>query len=469
MALVAYKRIQKEFPDFVDGWTNGSVILFEMGRSAEAFDMATRAIELAPENPTAICAMANAQQSLGKIEEAQKSFQKVLELDPNNVPALTNLAGIYNRAGQFEEAINLDDRAIKIQPLNSVLWGNRGHSRMRALDLCNAESDFCKALELDDTNALSRWNLAYVQLLQHRYHSAWPNFRARMALNDWAENNRNFGKPQWNGEPLCGRTLLIYSEQGFGDTLQFVRFIPRLAQFGGKILLSTSRLLQNLLSGIAGIDGMTIEGEPLPDYDLVVPLMELPVILDVDISDLAPLPPPSLPARQPIPELTRSGYKVGLVWAGSPAHTNDGLRSMSPRFLDMLADLSDIAWYGLQKPPAIDPPRLPGFIDLSPYMHDFLDTAQLIKQLDLVVTVDTAVAHVTGFIGKPAIVMLAYLPDWRWGIDELLTPWYPSLELVRQSKHGDWQGVVNQLKIMIGQRAGSCSYTKVLQFGCNLV
>jgi len=444
-ALIAYKRVQRQFPNFADAWINASSILFEMGRAEEALNMALQAMELAPENAGAYCALASAYQSLGRIDDAVVNFCKAIEYDPAYMPALTNLAGIYARAGNFTEALTLDDRAIQAQPSNSALWGNRGHTKMRALDLIGAEADLKRALELDSDNALARWNLAYVQLLQCRYREAWPNFKARRYLAEWSDNRQNFGKPHWNGEPLNGRTLLVYTEQGFGDTLHFVRFLPRLKQFGGGVLLLTYEPLKRLLSDSCCIDGLAIEGEPLPDFDLVVPLMELPVILNVDSSDLEPLPPPELPKCHPIPELDRSGFKIALVWAGSRAHTNDSLRSMNPRFLDELADIPGIAWYGLQKPPSVDPPKLPGFVDLSPHMGDFMDTAQIIKQLDLIVTVDTSMAHLAGFLGIPAIVLLAYLPDWRWGLGEH-TPWYPTLTLLRQTAHGDWRGSIALLR-----------------------
>jgi Flp pilus assembly protein TadD len=453
MALVAYRRVQARFPDFADAWINASAVLNDMGRAEESLEMATHALELAPENPIAICALATALQTLGRLDEAAANFQKSLQYDPNHAPALTNLAGIYNRSGDFAGALALDDRAVQLNPSHSVLRANRGHTKMRALDLAGAEEDLSKALELDANNAQARWNLAYVQLLQHRYQEAWPNFRARRHLAEWADNSRAFGKPHWGGEPLNGRTLLIYSEQGFGDTLHFARFIPQLGPFGGHVLLSASRPLMRLLSNIPGIDGIVAEGAPLPPFDLVAPLMELPVILNADSTKLSPLPPPSLPDCQPAPELCRQGFKVGLAWAGSPIHTNDALRSMSPRCLDCLADIPGIAWYGLQLPPAPEPPKLPGFTDLSHRMGAFLDTAQLIKQLDLVVTVDTSLAHVAGFLGLPAIILLAYLPDWRWGINEPHSPWYPSLALLRQPAHGDWQEVARLLKERIAQLA----------------
>jgi len=454
LALVAYRRLQARFPDFIDAWVNGSGILWEMGHHAEAQEMAQRAVELGPESPAALCALANAQQSLGDIAGAEKNFQKAIQLDPAHVPALTNLAGICNRNGDFAAALVLDGRAIEAQPSRAELWGNRGHTKMRALDLAGAEADLRRALELDEHNALAMWNLEYLQLLQGRYKEAWPNFGVRRELREWSGNKVDFGKPHWQGEPLEGRTLLVYAEQGFGDTIQFARFLQKIKDLGGRAILRAQGPLIRLLSHCTYIECLFEEGAPLPEFDFVVPLMEVPAILDLGEGDFAPLPPPSLPPGPKIPEIDgpdgANKLKVGLAWAGSPIHSNDKLRSMDAKLLDGLADMpsasKEIAWYGLQKPPSQAPPALPGFADLSPYMGDFLDTAQILQKLDLVVAVDTSIVHLAGLMGRPCIVLLAFMPDWRWGLGDASTPWYPSVELIRQPSHGDWKGAIAQLK-----------------------
>jgi tetratricopeptide (TPR) repeat protein len=450
-ALLAYRRIQRHFPDFADGWTNGSVVLFELGRFDEALTMAQTAVALAPENPSAHCALASAEQGLGLVQDAIAHFRHAIRLDPAHFPALTNLAGIHARRGEFLQAVELENTAVAANPSHSALWGNRGHTKLRMLDLQGAEADLGRALELDAANHQVRWNLAYVQLLQGRFREAWPNFRSRLELDDWTGNRQTFGRPSWRGESLDGRTLLVYTEQGFGDTLQFARFLPRLKEFDGRVLLQIYPPLKRLLAHVHGVDALLAEGEPLPDFDLVVPQMELPVILDASPTDILPLPPPTLPERAPPQEMAREGFKVGLVWAGNPTHTNDALRSIDPIALGELSDLQGVAWYGLQKPPAAEPPPLPSFMDLSAYMGDFMDTAHIANQLDLVVTVDTSMAHLAGFLGLSAIVLLAHLPDWRWGLEEK-SPWYPSLTLLRQPAHGDWRSVMGALKEEIGRR-----------------
>jgi Flp pilus assembly protein TadD len=465
-ALLAYRRLQSRFPGFADGWTDGSVVLSELGRHDEALGMAERGLALAPGSPAAHCAAGNALRGLGRAEEAAGHYGEAILLDPAHSPSLTNLAGIHLGRGDFKGALELGGRAIEADPKCSVSWANRGYARMRALDLGGAEADLRRALELDTGNHQARWNLAYLHLLQGRHREAWPNFRARMELDAWSGNRRAFGKPHWKGEALDGRALLVYTEQGLGDTLQFSRFLPRLKEYGGRVLLLARPPLVRLLSRLPGVDapdGLLAEGGPLPDFDFAVSIMDLPAILDAGPDDLAPLPPPALPpcwTMPPMHELDRPGFKVGLAWAGSPIYSNDANRSMGPRPLDGLADIpgadgaDGVSWYGLQKPPSPDPPALPGFADLSKYMGDFMDTAQIARRLDLVVTVDTSVAHLAGLLGVPAIVLLPYMPDWRWGLGEK-TPWYPEMVLLRQPGHGDWGSVVGALKMEIASRADS--------------
>ena len=461
MALVVYKRTQRQFPDFIDAWINASVVLLAMDRAEEALDMAVRAVELSHENVTALCALANAQHGLGKMDEALEYFQKALSIDPNHIPVLTKMVGIHNLRGQFAKALSIGDRAILAQPDNSMPWVNRGYTKFCAMDLAGAEYDFARALELDKNNALAHYNMGALQLLQNRYHDAWPHLLFAKAHFDWeewekrTEKTPDFGKPQWHGEPLNGRTLLIYCEQGFGDRIQFARFISHLRQFGGHILFLTSPPLDRLMSSLLGIDSIVLKGEPLPEFDLVVPLMEVPAIIDIDYPDVAPLPYPSLPEPQAISELNRPGFKVCLTWAGSKTHGNNALRSMNPHYFDALADMEGIAWYGLQLPRATELPNLPGILDLSHYMNDFFDTAQLIRQMDLVVTVDTSMLHVAGSLGLPAVVLLAFKPDWRWGAAGRQTPWYPSLTLLRQPAYGDWKSVISDLRILITERVDS--------------
>jgi Flp pilus assembly protein TadD len=449
-ALIAFKRLQRQFPDFADAWINASALLRDIGRDDEAMAMAQRGIELDPENPKAHCELAMAYKKQGHDDEAAFHYQKALEYDPKHVNALARLAEIYFRKDCFTEALGLNDSAIQAEPSHSSLWAFRGIIKIQTLDFAGAEADLLQAMKLNPKNAHAPLQLALALLLQGRCKEAWPHIDASRSLGlDW-NTRQDFGKPHWNGETLNERTLLVYSTHhdsgGLGDVIQFVRFFPGMQQqYGCCIQLLTYKSLKRLLAGIPGIDGIVGEGEPLPPFDVAAPITELPQLLKIDLSNLAP-PTVILPKPSPMHQIDRTGFKVGLVWTGSPTNTMDAIRNISPRFLDELADMPGLAWCSLQVPPDENPPRLPGLVDLSPHLSDFMDTAQVAQQLDLVITVDTSVAHLAGSLGIPTIVLLPRVPDWRWGLQGDSTPWYPSATLLRQPMHGDWASVVGMLK-----------------------
>jgi tetratricopeptide (TPR) repeat protein len=457
-ALIAYKRIQRQFPGFAVAWINASALLNEMGRFEESLPMALKGTELDPENPIAHCELAWGHKKLGHPKEAGASYSKALEYDPEHPKALVDLADIYASNGYFSLALELNDRAIRACPAHSVVWVCRGNNKIRAMDFAGAEADYRQALELDSNNANAHIQLAHALLLRGRLLEAWPHLDASQSLGLGWNSRNDFGKPHWKGEELNGHTLLVYSTHhgtgGVGDVIQFARYFPYMQQkYGCCIQLLTYKSLKRLLAGIPAIDGIFGEGEPLPDFDEAVPIVELASLLKIDFSNL---PPPTrlVPQLAPTPEIASAGFKVGLAWAGSRSNSKDLFRSISPRFLDDLADMQGIAWYGLQVPPEDDPPRLPGFTDLSPHISDFMDTATLAKQLDLFVTVDTSVAHMAGSMGLPTLLLLPYLAEWRWGQSSDSTPWYPTMTLLRQPAHGDWKSVIVMLKERIKLLAG---------------
>jgi tetratricopeptide (TPR) repeat protein len=469
-ALLAYRRLQRRFPDFPDAWTNASVLLAGMGRFEEALASAERGAGLDGGNPAAAYALAAARMGLGQFGEAEPCLRRVIEIAPDHVPALTNLAAVRAMTGDLAEALELHDRAVALSPSSSAIVGRRGHAKVQALDMEGAEKDLARALELDPGNEDARLDLAHVWLRTLRYGEAWRHFKARRHLTAAAVEAQGHGRPFWRGGAIGGATLLVYSERGAGDTIQFARLLPMAKEASGaRVLLAVHGPLARLMAGVPGADGILLQagvpgtdgfllqGGAPPAFDYVAPITELPPILEIDPSRLPPptrLTAPADPSAPPIPGLDSPRFKVGLVWAGSPLHANDAARSMDPRLLGGLADLpgaESISWLGLQKPPSAEPPPLPGFTDLSGYMGDYADTARIAARMDLIVTVDTSTAHLAGSLGVPTIVLLPHFPEWRWGLGGT-TPWYPAARLIRQPSPGDWRGAVEKLKTEIVSR-----------------
>jgi tetratricopeptide (TPR) repeat protein len=413
--------MQRQFPDFVGAWVNASVLLSETGRLEEALAMAERAMEVDDQDQSAIFALLVARIKLGLTE------------------------------GDFDE---LYDKSLSMELTSETMLIERGALRMQALDMLGAEADFRAALGAGLDNDFARLHLAIALQLQGRYLEAWPCYSEGAALGARYEPPDNT-KPRWNGQPMPGRTLMVFTYfHGFGDAILFARYLPAIkAMTGGRVLLSVYEPLLRLLDGLPGMDGLFVQEKESPPYDAFITILELPIILRMDPSTVPPPTELRLPDAPTPPVLDRDGFKVGLVWAGNPVHTNDARRSASPRLFDALADIPSaerISWYGLQLPPDPEPPRLPNFMDMSPYMGDFLDTAQIVKHLDLLVSVDTATVHVAGSLRVPTILLLPFMPEWRWGMGES-THWYGSVKLLRQPAR-NWESVVGPLKAEIGRR-----------------
>jgi len=469
-ALLYYRRIQRQYPDFIDGWALAAALLCELGRFEEALDSAERAVALDGENQAAVYVLASSRLGLGQADEAEALLLGLIKAAPSHFQALLDLADLYAKKGMAAESREAYDRAVGIRLTDPRHLSARGSARLHALDLPGAEADFKAAMGLGLGDRAMRMRLACLLLLRGSYREAWRLFVPGMALATMYENY-DTGNTRWDGGPMPGRTLMVRTyHHGFGDVIQFARFLPQVKEMSrARVLLSVYGPILRLLKGLPGVDGLLVQEKEEPPFDAVINLFELPMLLDVESTELPPpIVIPPLDDAGFMPELDRPGFKVGLVWGGNRIHTMDEHRSMNPRLLDALADMQGverIAWYGLQKPPDPEPPRLPGFMDMSPRMGDFMDTAQIVRRLDLVVSVDTSTLHLAGSLRVPTIAMLPRIPEWRWCLDEA-TPWYPTVRLLRQPRDNDWKGAVELLKAEIARRAQS-RYNETTAGGLN--
>jgi tetratricopeptide (TPR) repeat protein len=381
----------------------------------------------------------------GERNQAIQTFREAAVLTGKSASAWLNL-GIYLRAdGQTEDARQALLKAVETGPDYPEAWQNLAlvHQSLRALP--EAYTCFRRALALRPDYPTARWNLGLLQLLLGEYPEGFKNLEARFdTITPLARLHQEI--PRWDGTSLTGKQILIHAEQGYGDTIQFIRYLPLLAEMGGLITLEVQdRSLLPLARSLGDTIRVISRGEPLPPIDVQIPLLSLPLLLGTQI-DTIPTRIPYLSAGLQQVEywkkfIVRDGrLRVGLAWKGRP--TPDPGRSVPFAALALFFARADIAWYSLQMDNDPEATLPESVIDTTGQIRDFGDTAALIANLDLVICIDSALAHLTGAVGIPGIVMLQAAPDWRWGLDRDIALWYPALRLVRQSIAGEWHDVV---------------------------
>ena len=318
------------------------------------------------------------------------------------------------------------------------------------------------ALKPDYADA--HWNLSLLNLLTGDFESGWPGFEWRWQTKQQNFHRRHDSRPLWDGQPLAGRTILLHAEQGLGDTIQFVRYVPLVQERGGRVVVECQPPLLSLLADSPGIDLVLAQGEPLPAFEVQAPLLSLPGILGTTLG--------SIPARVPYlradPELAQSwrkkleplgGFKVGIVWQGNPQFKGDRQRSIPLRHYQALARVEGVRLLSLQKGPGADPLRAGAtafpVLDLGAQLETFGDTAAVLENLDLLISSCTSVPHLAGALGVPVWLALPFVPDWRWLLEREDSPWYPHHRLFRQDRPGDWNGVFERIATALRDLVGT--------------
>ena len=384
---------------------------------------------------------------LGRREEARRCYDKALALRPEWAEGHLNLANLLRQTDRFEEAVEHYETALAASPDDYRIHGSFALARMNMNDVDGAVAGYRRALELAPEDAELRKGLGIAQLLGGDLREGWANYEARLLC----EPVRAFAIPRWRGEDLAGGSLLVYAEQGFGDTLQFARYLPAVAARAnaGEVVFECQRGLCRLLSCVAGIDRIVPRGEPLPETDRQVPLLSLPGIFETALHTI-PAPKGYLqpPAASDRPKISNGGARIGVVWKGNPSRLEDERRSCPLAALAPIVELAGPTFVSLQTdaaPCEADWLSARGVADGAETIEDFADTAAVVSRLDLIVTVDTASAHLAGALGKSVWVMLGYAADWRYLVAREDSPWYPSMRLFRQESAGDWDGVIGRV------------------------
>jgi tetratricopeptide (TPR) repeat protein len=433
---------------------------------AEAIECYRKALAIEPNYFEAYCNLANALREHGQLGQALACAERAIELAPSSPAAHSNLGVIFLELGRLAESQQRYEHALALDPNLAVVHNNLGTVLRDQGHVVRAVEHYERALLLDPTHAQARCSRGMALLSMGRFAEGWADYEHRVGLPQF--DTLSFAEPRWDGGPLKGRTLLIHAEQGLGDTLQFIRFVkPAAARAApGQVFVAAHERLIPLLRQ-SGFSGLTAIERALPPFDVHLPLLSLPGLLGVDL-DALPGEIPYLAADAARIERWRSviaeheGFKVGIAWQGRPAFRGDRQRSMPLRLFEPLAQVRAVRLISLQRGPGTEQLRMLGgsfdVIDLGepfdPQGEGFLDTAAVMKSLDLVITSDSAIAHLAGALGVPVWVALSLAPDWRWLLDRQDSPWYPDMRLFRQTRLGHWQEVFAHMAEELGRLVG---------------
>jgi Flp pilus assembly protein TadD len=453
-AAIGFRNVLGNQPRRSDALHYLGVISYHTGRFQEAVALLRQSIECNPFDAEAYSNLGASLNALDQWVEAEDCCRRAIRLNPSIPGPYTNLANILSKRGQGEAALRAYQQAVTISPGNARYHTNLGGGLTDLGRFDEAILAHRRAIELDPHMAEAHWNLALVLLLTGDA-TGWLEYEWRWKSPRFSTPRRDFAQPQWQGEPIGTRTILLHAEQGLGDTIQFARLAPLVADNGGHVILECHSHLTGLLSGLKGVERVIPAGQPLPGFDLHCPLGSLPLALGIGLDSI----PGQVPYLKPDTDLlhqwrARLGdsappMRVGLVWAGSPAHAQDRFRSITLSDLSPLAKIDGVEFYSFQKGEAASHPPPDGMkmIELGGQLNDFSDTAAAMSVMNLIITVDTAVAHLAGALARPAWLMLPFIPDWRWRLQRADSPWYPSLRLFRQPTPGDWQSVIREVAV----------------------
>jgi tetratricopeptide (TPR) repeat protein len=445
-ALAMYERALNARPDHAEALCNRGVVLHELGRLDAALDGYERALALRPDYAEALLNRGNARKALQRFADALESYDGALKARPDYAEAWSNRGVVLQRLRRFDEAVASFDRALVARPDFAEALNNRADALQELGRFDEALACYDRALALASDYAEAGLNRALLLLLSGAFAQGWAAYEWRRKLPSWA--SRSFAAPEWSGEELGGKRLLLHAEQGFGDTIQFVRYARLAAARGARVVLEAQPPLEALLAASSCAETVLATGAPLPPFDLHCPLLSLPRLLGTTAATI----PADIPYIRPPPErleawrawLPHDAPLIGLAWSGHPANSKDHDRSIPFAQLAPLLRVPGVRFVSLQKDVrASDAAAFAGctgVIDLRARLNDFADTAAVIAGLDLIITVDTAVAHLAGAMGKPVWVLLPAVPDFRWLLERADSAWYPSARLFRKS--GDWDEVV---------------------------
>jgi tetratricopeptide (TPR) repeat protein len=476
-AVACFEQALRLRSDFAEAHNNLASSLQLQGQLDEAVASYGRALRLKPDSAEAHFNLGSALQAQGKFAEAAASYQEALRLRPNYAEARNNLGNTYREQGLTKKAVANLEWALRLRPKSVEAYINLGVALQEQGELAEAAVRFEQALRLQPDCAEAHYDLGMLRLLEGDFEHGWPEHEWRLQLQarrvsetagSLAHASALQPGPGWDGGPLAGKTFLICAEQGLGDTIQFIRYAAVLKERGATVVAEVQPDLLGVLAGCPGIDQLVGQGSPPPQCDVQAPLVSLPALCGTTLATIPAQVPYLLADRSRVAHWRErlagvSGVKVGICWQGNPAYKHDRRRSVSLERFAPLAEIPGIRLVCLQKGPGREQwdalaARWPT-VDLPGQAEEpsqgWVDTAGLVCAVDLVITVDTAVAHLAGALGVSVWVALPFAPDWRWLLGREDSPWYPSMRLFRQTQAGDWPEVFQRIKDALQEQLAS--------------
>jgi tetratricopeptide (TPR) repeat protein len=433
-----------------------------LGRRDEALESLDRAVAVHPDDPDAWCARGRILLEMRAFDDALACHDRAIALDPDDSRTWDLRSRVLRELGRYGEAMESAEKSVHIKPNHPAGLTSRANCLRMVGRVEEAAVAYRQAIACDPTSGPMRFNLAICLLLAGDYANGWPEYEHRWTTERMARAKPRFHQPLWLGrEEIAGRRILLHAEQGLGDTIQFCRYAPMVAAMGATVILGVQPELRPLLSSLPGVEVID-RAEAPPIFEYHAPLLSLPLAFGTTLATVpAPVPylrvpPGHLAAWRERLERGNGGgggeggrKRIGIVWSGNRDHLNDHNRSLPLAMLQPILALG-LPLYCLQRdlrPEDVTAFALAGSIRfLGAELRDFADTAALIMRMDMVITVDTAVAHLAGALGRPVWLLLPFAPDWRWGLHAESTPWYPTMRLFRQPAPGDWEAVIRRLR-----------------------
>jgi Tfp pilus assembly protein PilF len=460
-ALRVYHKVVEINPAVVAAWQMIGSIHQLQGRVEDSLASYQRVVAIDPNHVESLNNMGIALHSQGKIDEAMACLRRAVALKPGYADAYNNLGNAFHEQGKIDEAVALYRRALELNPAYFDALSNLGNALRAQGNLGESIAAYERALEVKPDNPHVRMSRGLCRLQMGDFERGWADYEWRLRCKEFSIPE--FRQPRWDGRALAGRSILLYADHGLGDSIQFIRYAPLVKARGGRVIVTCRQPLARLAATCEGVDQVALEGSSLPDFDVYAPLMSLPMIFGTRLSNVPAVVPYVTPDADLIErwrqELPLEGQcNVGIAWQGNPQFRGDSHRSFPLALFEPLARVDGVRLFSLQKGIGADQiGELAGrfaVADVGCRFSDFMDSAAVMSNVDLVITSDSSLAHLAGAIGVPIWVAISVAADWRWQTDREDNPWYPTMRLFRQKAWGDWDEVFARIAIELKARIG---------------